>query len=95
MIAKLETDRKMEYIRLFLENDEVLEDFENIPLTPVSWGYSGSVVPVYSSWIDFLESLLPEFTGLKWIRHKKYVETKISNLKKWIETEEIEEILRG
>ena len=95
VIAKMKPDRKKEYIRIFLETNENFEDFEEIPLTPVSWGWSGSVVPLYSSWIDFLESLLPEFTGLKWLKHKKYLETKIDNLKKRIEDEEIEEILRG
>jgi len=50
---------------------------------------------MYSGWIKFLELLLSNFTGLKWIKHKNYVETKISFLKKQIESEQVEEILRG
>lgn len=80
---------------LFLENNTLFEDFEKIPLTPTSWSWSGSAVPMYSAWIEFLESLLPNFIGLKWIKHKNYIETKIDDLQKQIETEQIDEILRG
>ena len=80
---------------LFLENNTLFEDFEKIPLTPTSWSWSGSAVPMYSAWIEFLESLLPNFIGLKWIKHKNYIETKIDDLQKQIEAEQIDEILRG
>ena len=80
---------------LFLENNELFEDFKEIPLIPDSFSWSGSAVPMYSSWIKYLESLLPNLIGLKWIKHKKYVETKIAYLKRQIESEEIDEILRG
>ena len=80
---------------LFLENNELFEDFKEIPLIPDSFSWSGSAVPMYSSWIEYLESLLPNLIGLKWIKHKKYVETKIAYLKRQIESEEIDEILRG
>lgn len=95
VVSKLEIKRKKEYILLFLENNPLFEDFEKIPLTPTSWSWSGSAVPMYSAWIEFLESLLPNFIGLKWIKHKNYIETKIDNLQKQIEAEQIDEILRG
>lgn len=95
VISKLSIDRKKEYILYFIENNQSFEDFKAIPLTPTSYGWSGSAIPVYSSWIEFLESLLPNFIGLKWIKHKNLIETKISDLKRKIEFEQIEEILRG
>lgn len=94
-ITKLENDRKIQYLLLFLENNPSFEDFKKIPLTPTSYSCSGSAIPMYSAWIDFLESLLPNLPGLKWIQHKNYVETEISSLKSRIESEEINEILRG
>lgn len=94
-VSKLEFKRKKEYILLFLENNPSFEDFEKIPLTPTSWSWSGSVVPIYSAWIEFLESFLPNFIGLKWIKHKNYIETKIDDLKKQIKEEQIYETLRG
>lgn len=95
VISKLGIERKKEYILLFLENNSLFEDFKRIPLTPTSWSWSGSAVPMYSNWIEFLESLLPSFIGLKWIKHKNHVETQIGYLKKEIEVEQIDEILRG
>lgn len=95
VVSKLEIKRKKEYILLFLENNPLFEDFEKIPLTPTSWSWSDSAVPMYSAWIEFLESLLPNFIGLKWIKHKNYIETKIDDLQKQIEAEQIDEILRG
>jgi hypothetical protein len=50
---------------------------------------------MYSAWIEFLELLLPNFIGLKWIKHKNYIKTKIDDLQKQIEVEQIDEILRG
>lgn len=72
-----------------------MKTLKKIPLTPTSWSWSGSAVPMYSAWIEFLESLLPNFIGLKWIKHKNYIETKIDDLQKQIEAEQIDEILRG
>ncbi len=95
VVSKLEFKRKKEYILLFLENNPLFEDFEKIPLTPTSWSWSGSAVPMYSAWIEFLESLLPNCIGLKWIKHKNYIETKIDDLQKQIKAEQIDEILRG
>ena len=95
VISKLKIERKKEYVLLLLENNPSVEDFERIPLTPISWSWSGSAVPMYSAWIEYLESLLPSLIGLKWIKHKKYIETKIDYLKRQIESEEIDEILRG
>ncbi len=82
VVSKLEFKRKKEYILLFLENNPLFEDFEKIPLIPTSCSWSGSAVPMYSAWIEFLESLLPNFIGLKWIKHKNYIETKIDDLQK-------------
>lgn len=90
VISKSEIERKKEYVLLFLENNPLFEDFERIPLTPTSWSWSGSAVPIYSSWIKFLESLLPSFIGLKWIKHKNYIETQIGYFKERIESEQIE-----
>lgn len=95
VVAKLEVDRKKEYISIFINHNEGFEDFKNIPLIPTSYSWSGSTIPMYSSWIEYLEILLPVFVGLKWINHKSYIERMIASLRKQIESEEIEEILEG
>jgi len=95
VISKLALERRISYWLLFLEYNESFEVFKALPLTPMSWSWSGSAVPMYSAWIDFLEAFLPHFTGLKWIQHKKHVEEHIKYLKRDIEREQIDEILRG
>lgn len=95
VISKLNMSRKKEYIWFFLENNQSFEDFKNLPLTPTSGGWSGSAVPMYSARIQFLESLLPNFTGIKWVKHKDYIEMEIAYLKKCLESVQIQEILRG
>jgi hypothetical protein len=95
VISKLNIGRKKEYISLFLEYNSSFEDFENIPLTPTSYGWSGSAIPTYSNWIEFLVSLLPHFIGLKWLEHKNYIETRIDSWRKRIESEQINEFLSG
>ncbi|MDR1700495.1 MAG: ATP-binding protein, partial [Lachnoclostridium sp.] len=95
IISKLPQERKLDYWRLFIKYNEVFDDFRNLSLTPMSWNWSGSAVPMYSAWIDFLELLLPHFTGLKWIQHRKHIDDHIERLKRFIEKEQIDEILQG
>lgn len=94
VIAKLDVKEKIKYVLEFLKYNQDFEHFKNIPLTPMSWSWSGSAVPMYSKWIDFLKLLLPNLIGLKWIKHKNDVENKIKGLERRIEYEQIEEILR-
>lgn len=82
-------------IYIIQKNNILFEDFKEIPLGLTSLSYSGSVVAIYSAWIEFFESLLSKLVGLKWIKHKNYIEEEISRLKGSIENEEINEILRG
>lgn len=86
--------QRLEYIRLFLEKNMEYEDFADIPLTPRMFSSTGSVVPIYASWVDFLSDILPMLTGLKYIRHKKYIEDKIDHYKKLIIKEQVSEIMR-
>ena len=52
VISELKIERKKEYVLLFLENNPLYEDFKRIPLTPTSWSWVGSTVPMYSAWIE-------------------------------------------
>lgn len=95
VISKFQVDRKRKFVLFFINTNQSFDDFQEIPLTPISYGWTGSAIPLYLNWIEYLESLLPFLNGLKWIRHKEYVEKKISNLKREIGTEQINEILIG
>ena len=93
VIAKLDNNRKKEYIKLLINNNESFEDFKKISLTPTSYGCDGSLIPLYNSWIEYLKSLLPIFVGLKWIEHKAHIEKQIDHLREEIKSEEINEFL--
>lgn len=95
VVSKLEIGRKKGYILLFLEKNPLFEDFKRIPLIPTLYSWSGSAIPVYSAWIEFLESLQSNLVGLKWLKHKQYIERRINTLKKEIESEQIDEIIEG
>ena len=92
-IAKLDNNRKKEYIKLLINSNESFEDFKKIPLTPTSYGCDGSLIPLYNSWIEYLKSLLSFFVGLKWIEHKGHIEKQIDYLRDKIKSEETKEFL--
>lgn len=94
-VIELEIEHRLEYIKLFLEYNEEFDIFNTIPLIPETYGWGDSAVPLYFSWIDFLQKLLPSLTGLKFIKHKNRVENEIETLRKKIENEEIYNILEG
>lgn len=83
------------YIEVFCAHNPDYEVFKHLPLTPRSSSCFGSWVPVYSSWVDCLKTLLPLFPGLQFIRHKKRVEDLISGYQEAIREEEISDILNG
>jgi hypothetical protein len=94
-IAKLDNNRKKEYIKLLINNNDSFEDFKKIPLTPTSYSCDGSLIPLYNSWIEYLKSLLSIFVGLKWIEHKGHIEKQIDYFREKIKSEETKEFLRS
>lgn len=94
-ISELSMQWTKKYIEVFCSCNDDFELFKALPLTPMSSSWSGSAVPMYSSWVTHLESLLPLFPGLKFLKHKKLVEERIESLHKKIIQEEISDILEG
>ena len=94
-VSELTSERRLEYMKLFLAYNQRFDIFKEIPLFPETYSWSDSAVPLLSSWIDSLQNLLPTLTGLQFIEHKKRVESEIEDLRRYIEDEEIRNILRG
>ena len=92
-IEKLNNSKKMEYIKLFIANNELFKDFKKIPLTLTPYSYDGSLIPIYNNQIKYLESLLSIFVGLKWIEHRSHIEKQIEYLKEEIKSEETKRFL--
>lgn len=83
------------FIPFFISYTDDYDTFEAIPLTPRSYSWTGSCVPIFSSWVERLEKLLPIFTGLKFMKHKNRVCELINMYRDRIKEEEISDILNG
>ncbi len=94
-IMKLPDDYKISFIKMLVEltSDSCL--FSKIPLIPSSCSWSGSAIPVYAGWIDYLNKLLPLFPGIKYLQHKKRIKDTIERLSEEIKQAEIKELLGG
>lgn len=95
VISELDDDKKIEYISYLINLNDDPKLFKRIPLCPTSYSWSGSAVPLYSKWIDYLKKLLPLFSGIKFLSHKQTINDEIDRLTKMIEEAEIEDLLRG
>lgn len=94
-LSQTNLSQLVKYLDVLINNNQDYTLFEKIPLIPTSYSWSGSAVPVYSSWITHLESLLPLFHGIAFIKHKNRVENLISDYRKRIKNVEIMEVLKG
>lgn len=84
--------RKKHILHLIkLNSNPVL--FEEIQLEPRGYGGVGSMIPYIEERISFLESLLPVFNGLTYLKHKRRIEGLIEAWRKEIEREQINEVL--
>ena len=94
-ISQYPIDIRLEYFKLYLSKNIRYEDFEQLPLIPGSYTCTGSLIPLYSKWIDSLNALLPILKGGILLKHKKRVESYIEYLHNRIEEEEIQSVLKG
>ena len=67
--------------------------FEQLPLEPSHWGGSGSMIPYMQERINYLSSLLPLVSGMKYLKQKQRIEREIEGWKEGVRSEEIRELL--
>jgi hypothetical protein len=87
VIADFPTDRQCAHITFFLEHNKKVDDFRKLPLEPLISGWSGSAVPMLQGKIDYYEKLLCVCNTTDLLKHKQYLEQKISYLRKDIQQE--------
>lgn len=95
IICELDENVRKNAIKIFLDNNQEFETFSKLSLVPNNWSGSGSLVPAYQKQIEFLESLYPLFSGIKFLKHKARIKSKVEMLHEMIKREEIEEICRN
>ena len=94
-ISQFPIDLKLEYFKIYLSKNKRYEDFRQLPLIPGSYTCTGSLISLYSKWIDSLNALLPILKGGLFLKHKKRIQSTIEYLRREIEEEEIQSVLKG
>ncbi len=94
--SNADIEMRTEIVSCFLKVNGDFEFFKTLTLTafPRS-GWTGSVVNIYSSWIEFYKKILPMLTGLSFIKHKKLIQDRINSIEKSIINAEVSEILEN
>ena len=94
-IEELPHERRKKAVETFLSLNTDPGIFDRLPLEPSHWGGSGSMIPYMQERVDYLSSLLPSVSGLKYLRQKQRIEQDIENWKTRIRSEEIKELLES
>ena len=94
-IAAFPPERRKKHILHFAKANENFDSFKKIPLEEPSWGGFGRLIPYMETRIEFLKSLLPDFVGIKYLNHKQKIIQDIDCWQQRIESEQINEMLRG
>ena len=84
---------RQEAIKLLISLNSDYEIFEKLSIEATRFSTSGSFIPIYMNEIKFLEKILPYFTGIKFIKHRSFIEKKINGWKESIKAEEIREVI--
>ena len=92
-IEELPCERRKKAVGKFLSLNANPDDFEQLPLEPSHWGGIGSMIPYMRERIEYLRSLLPLVSGLKYLKQKQRIEREIDCWKERIHSEEVCELL--
>lgn len=92
-ISEMSNSRRKDALIKFISLNDDYEAFERIQLEPSSWGGCGSMIPYMQARIDYLSSLMPVLSGVKYLKHKQRIEHYISVWEEQIKREEIDELL--
>lgn len=92
-IVELPCERCKKAVEKFLALNSDPDAFSQLSLEPSSWGGSGSLIPYMQKRIDYLTSLLPSMTGVKYLKHRQRIQRDIEAWKARIYNEEIRELL--
>ena len=94
-ICEMNTELRRKAFNIFLQNNSDYEMFNRLTLDASHWGgCEDEIIPQMQQRIRFLEVLLSDLKGAKYIRHAKRVRDQIELWKARIETEELNNICR-
>lgn len=94
-IEELSCERRRKAVEKFLSLNANPDVFERLPLEPLHWGGNGSMIPYMQERIEYLRSLLPLVSGIKYLKQKQRIEQEIDCWKERIRSEEVRELLES
>ena len=94
-IGELSCGRRKKAVEKFLSLNADPDLFEHLPLEPFRWGGSGSTIPYMQEQTDYLRSLLPLVSGIKYLKQKQRIKREIAGWKERIRSEEVRELLES
>lgn len=94
-IEELPCERRKKAVEKFLSLNADPDIFERLPLEPSHWGGNGSMIPYMQERIEYLRSLLPLVSGIKYLKQKQRIESEIGCWKESIHSEEVRELLES
>ena len=94
-IVELPYKRRVKFISNFIRLNKKFNDFEKIQLYSNMLSGWGSFIPKIQERIEFLKEIDKLFSGIDYLRHKQYIETRIRNCENDIKYEQYYEFLHG
>jgi len=76
-----------------LESNDSFDLFCKVPLSPIFFSRSGSEIPVLEEKIELLKLIDKSLTGIKLLRHKRWIQENIEGYKERIKKVKIEEYM--
>lgn len=93
ILSEMSVEVRVEALKFFVSINNSFEVFSKLPLESNQCGGLGSMVPYMQAKVKYYELLLPIFSGLTFLQHKKLIQYNIDMWKKMIAREEIDEIM--
>ena len=85
-------DRRREALKHLVSKNSSFDVFKGLPLESSFWD---ATVSTMSDRINYLSTLLPLFSGIKYLDHKKRIEQEVVIWEQRIRNEEIAELLES
>ncbi len=87
VITAFDPKRRLQFVKRFVENNQSVAAFQQLPLEPTTWSWSGSRVPILQGQIDYWDSLAEIMDSVDLLPHKEHIRQKIRGLREQIEVE--------
>lgn len=85
IIHQFSYKRRLQFIETFTKSNISFEGFEKLPLDPHFYSYHNSRVHYHHNLVNYYNAILTKLNTLDLIRHRKYIERKISEHREMVE----------